>query len=178
MAHVKHLAHVCHAGRVEAQWLVERRRALPSHDGAHRGGRYPGREAPGRGGRGGCTQRARRVRPDTGGHGTREGRTRNMPLIFVTLDVSRLSGWLNADAPCRVTTGAHRGRYPGIEAGGGGAGARSVCTEDPAWTLGGTAREGAHHEHVVHVWDAGRVEAQRLVERRRVLPSHAEAHGG
>eukprot|EP00964_Phaeocystis_antarctica_P013181 scaffold7220_cov45-Phaeocystis_antarctica.AAC.2 len=30
---------------------------------------------------------------------------------------------------------------------------------------------GAHVEHVAHVRDAGRVEAQRLVERRRFLPS-------
>ena len=30
---------------------------------------------------------------------------------------------------------------------------------------------GAHIEHAVHVRDAGRVEAQRLVERRRVLLS-------
>ena len=29
-------------------------------------------------------------------------RTQNMPAMFVTLDVSKLSGWLNADAPCRV----------------------------------------------------------------------------
>ena len=28
--------------------------------------------------------------------------TQNMPLISVTLDVSKLSGWLNADAYCRV----------------------------------------------------------------------------
>eukprot|EP00964_Phaeocystis_antarctica_P009640 scaffold5248_cov49-Phaeocystis_antarctica.AAC.3 len=33
---------------------------------------------------------------------------------------------------------------------------------------------GAHVEHAVHVRDAGRVEAQRLVERRRVLPSRKE----
>ena len=32
-------------------------------------------------------------------------RTRNMLPILVTLDVSRLSGWLNADAPCRVEAG-------------------------------------------------------------------------
>ena len=25
-----------------------------------------------------------------------------MPYMLVTLEVSRLSGWLNADAPCRV----------------------------------------------------------------------------
>ena len=30
---------------------------------------------------------------------------------------------------------------------------------------------GAHVEHVGHVRDAGRVEAERLVERRRALPS-------
>jgi len=29
-------------------------------------------------------------------------RTENMPYMLMTLDVSKLSGWLNADAPCRV----------------------------------------------------------------------------
>ena len=29
-------------------------------------------------------------------------RTWNMPSMVVTLDVSKLSGWLNADASCRV----------------------------------------------------------------------------
>ena len=32
-------------------------------------------------------------------------------------------------------------------------------------------RRGAHVKHVVHVSEAGGVEAQRLVERNRVLPS-------
>ena len=36
------------------------------------------------------------------------------------------------------------------------------------------ARGGAHVEHVLHGCDAGRVEAQRLVECRRVLPSRKE----
>jgi hypothetical protein len=31
----------------------------------------------------------------------RAERTLNMPLMSVTLDVSKLSGWLNADARCR-----------------------------------------------------------------------------
>ena len=31
---------------------------------------------------------------------------------------------------------------------------------------------GAHVEHLVHVRDAGGIEAQRLVERKRTLPSH------
>eukprot|EP00964_Phaeocystis_antarctica_P134211 scaffold98436_cov66-Phaeocystis_antarctica.AAC.2 len=38
-------------------------------------------------------------------------------------------------------------------------------------SIGNRARGGAHVEHVAHIRDAGRVEAQRLVERRRVLPS-------
>ena len=49
----------------------------------------------------------------------------------------------------------------------------------------GTCAGGkAHRKHVAHVRDAGRVEAQRLVERLRRLPSHqTEAreegkHGG
>ena len=38
---------------------------------------------------------------------------------------------------------------------------------------------GAHREHVLHGCDAGRVEAERLVERRRVLPSRkAGMRGG
>ena len=36
--------------------------------------------------------------------------------------------------------------------------------------IGGRARRGTHVEHCLHVCDAGGVEAQRLVERRRALP--------
>ena len=39
------------------------------------------------------------------GHG--EERTQNMPSMFVTLEVSKLSGWLNANAPCRESKGAY-----------------------------------------------------------------------
>ena len=39
------------------------------------------------------------------GHG--EERTPNMKLMSVTLEVSKLSGWLNADAPCRESKGGH-----------------------------------------------------------------------
>ena len=34
-------------------------------------------------------------------------RTWNMVRMSVTLDVSKLSGWLNADAPCRVERRAY-----------------------------------------------------------------------
>ena len=47
-----------------------------------------------------CTGRAR-LKAKCPGH-TRGERTRNMDCMVVTLDVSKLSGWLNADADCRV----------------------------------------------------------------------------
>ena len=46
------------------------------------------------------------------GEGTRGGRTRNIQRMSVTFDVSKLSGWLNAFATCRVerrACGAGRG---------------------------------------------------------------------
>ena len=96
--HVKHVAHIRDAGRVEAQRLVERRRILPSRkEGIRCGARCAGGEAGGR--------RA-------------------------------------AHAACRRRLDCRVGR----------------------------ARGGAHGEHVVHVCDAGRVEAQRLVELPRILP--------
>ena len=39
------------------------------------------------------------------GHG--EERTQNMKAMVVTLEVSKLSGWLNADAYCRASNGGH-----------------------------------------------------------------------
>ena len=48
----------------------------------------------------------------------RAERTANMLYMFVTLDVSRLSGWLNADARCRVERGEayEEGRHAGKQA--------------------------------------------------------------
>ena len=34
----------------------------------------------------------------------------NMPDMVVTLEVSKLSGWLNADVPCRESKGGHEVR--------------------------------------------------------------------
>jgi hypothetical protein len=61
----------------------------------------------------------------------RPKRTENMKSMSVTLEVSRLSGWLNADASCRVRTGAGRGVACTCGPGGGrswgsGGGASSV----------------------------------------------------
>ena len=100
-------------------------------------------------------------------------RAENMYCISVTLDKLRLSGWLNADAPCRVARSA-------IEVGGmraerwkgRGAGAvHAACRRGPEWGSAGRGTRGAHPKHALHGCDAGRVEAQRLLEHRRVLPS-------
>eukprot|EP00964_Phaeocystis_antarctica_P012384 scaffold6827_cov55-Phaeocystis_antarctica.AAC.5 len=136
-----------------------------------------------------------------------------MACMAVTLDVSKRSGWLNANVCCRVerracgwrarggpdsrlgggTRGAHPehgdhvrdlgrveaerlveldrdlpGRKAGVRCGKrcGPGGVRALGGGD---ACGGT--RGAHVEHAVHVSNAGRVEAERLVERPRVLPS-------
>ena len=92
--------------------------------------------------------------------------------MFVTLEVSKLSGWLNADADCRESNGGHA--LPGEERAGrreaaGDRDARSVQGR-ARLQIWGRARGGANLEHAVHGRDAGGVEAQRLVERPRVLP--------
>eukprot|EP00964_Phaeocystis_antarctica_P045660 scaffold26294_cov60-Phaeocystis_antarctica.AAC.2 len=144
-AHVEHVVHARDAGCVEAQWLVERRRALPRVERrAYRAGRGAAREAADDRGASSVQEGLDcRLRV---GHG--EERTPNMMCMSVTLEVSKLSGWLNADAPCRESKGGHTVRGE----------------------IGGRARGGAHEKHVVHARDAGGVEAQRLVERRRALP--------
>ena len=87
-AHPEHVAHVRDAGRVEAQRLVERLRGLPSRkEGARCGARC---------GPGGERRRAAAV------HERQGERTWNMSRMFVTLDVSKPSGWLNALATYRV----------------------------------------------------------------------------
>ena len=39
--------------------------------------------------------------------------TENISRILVTLEVSKLSGWLNADAACRKSKGGHAVRCEG-----------------------------------------------------------------
>ena len=48
--------------------------------------------------------------------------------------------------------------------------ARAACMRRARLKAGGQGTRGAHVEHVLHVRDAGRVEAQRLIERIRELP--------
>jgi hypothetical protein len=79
---------------------------------------------------GGEVRAGKRVRGGSDGmHGARlkawgprarAERTRNMPPMVVTLEVSKLSGWLKADARCRVEGRACNagGRGASREAGG------------------------------------------------------------
>ena len=94
-------------------------------------------------------------------------RTKSMLCMVVTLDVSKLSGWLNASACCRESKEGHtmRGKVqtgrPEVAADRGARSAQGRARLQ----IGRRARGGAHVEHAVHVCDAGRVEAQWLIER-------------
>ena len=92
----------------------------------------------------------------TAGHGRRAGlRTENMVLMSVTLDVSRLSGWLNAAAYCRRTP-RHLEGTGGREAQGCVAAlvVHAACTEKPAGHWARHARGVAHCKHEAHGRDA------------------------
>eukprot|EP00964_Phaeocystis_antarctica_P089364 scaffold57029_cov52-Phaeocystis_antarctica.AAC.1 len=67
-------------------------------------GRGLGRKAGGRGAtaaRAACTARGPGCE-GWGGYRACAERTKNILYMLVTLEMSRLSGWLNTDAPCRV----------------------------------------------------------------------------
>ena len=99
-AHLKHAVHACDLGCIKFHGLVERHRMLP---GRNEKRAYDA----GRGARAWRRERRRATAAQaacTGGLdcrfgvGHREERTENMVYMVVTLDVSKLSGWLNADA--------------------------------------------------------------------------------
>ena len=123
-AHGEHPCHVRDAGGVEAQRLVERCRALPRVTRRAYGvGRSAGWEAGGGRRRATTGHTACRGGLDCRfGAGNGEERTLNMAYMVVTLDVSKkLSGWLNANASCRVGKRAYAaGPGAGLEMGGGG----------------------------------------------------------
>jgi len=108
-AYSEHSAHVCDAGGVKAQRLVESIRTLPSPKGGirqrddacgtetwHRGKGKSAAHAA-------CFCVAQL---GSGGRRRRRKRTENIAYMVVTLEVSKLSGWLKAAAPCRVQKGA------------------------------------------------------------------------
>ena len=119
-----------------------------------------------------------------------------MLYMLVTLDVSKLSGWLNTYALCMCRKEGMRCGGEVRDVGAGGHTKRDarwdgwweglgLIREDlvQEWVVivggeclrrvrcGSRWRPAAHQEHGAHVPDAGRVEGQRLVEGRRALPS-------
>ena len=110
---------------------------------------------------------------------TRAKCTLSMERMSVTRDVSKLSGWLNTFARCRVrkeSTRCGAGCGPGGGEVGGAATAHAACKGRLDWSLWAQGTGGVHVEHGVHGRDAGRVEAQRLVERLCFLPSRKGAY--
>ena len=117
-AHLKHAVHARDARRVETQRQVERIRALPSPKGGHSS--EGGRRARRREGVGAAAQVTRGVGPK-GGWVAWAGaeRTESRWSMLVKLEVSKVSGWLNACAPCQNPKGGRlRGRQAGQETGG------------------------------------------------------------
>ena len=72
---------------------------------------WPGRRE--RGGRPRCKQRAGEGSTADWGAKHGEERTSNMRFMFMTLEVSKLSGWSNLYAPCRESKGGHTVRGEG-----------------------------------------------------------------
>ena len=75
-----------------------------------------------------------------------------MELMSVTLDVSKLSGWLNIYAPCRVTRGAWGvkcGARYGRAWGDGGAKVQATCT------MRGGVRPGRREDVSKASWHEG-----------------------
>ena len=85
--HFEHLAHVRDLGRVEVEPLVERRRLLPRRKAGMRCGKRCG---PGGVGALGGSGMHWKVPTQGCGARARAQRTRNMPYIFVTLEVFQL----------------------------------------------------------------------------------------
>ena len=92
------------------------------------------------------------------GRRARVDRTENMKFMPLASDVSKLTGWLNADALYQVETGGIRS---GARCGPGcwrAAGNRSACNAVHSSSVqgrgsagnGGQGRGGAHVEHEFH----------------------------
>eukprot|EP00964_Phaeocystis_antarctica_P032958 scaffold18676_cov52-Phaeocystis_antarctica.AAC.1 len=77
--------------------------------------------------------------------GDGEERTPNMLYMSLTLEVSKLSGWLNAVAPCRESNGGHTVRGTRCGPGGGGGRRRATAVHAQRAGEGSTAGLGAGH---------------------------------
>ena len=110
-------------------------------------------------------QGTRRAHVEHGVHSLDAGRVKAQRLVERRRVLPRVGR-----RACDAGRGARARRREGREA----AAAHAACTGRARLKAGGQGMRGAHVEHVVHGRDAGRDEAQRLVERRRGLPSRKE----
>ena len=164
-AHLEHAGHGRDVGGVEAQRLVEGR-GLPSRREGHAmRGEVRARRREGVGlWRGGSGMHGGKAR-NSGRLGVRARaeRTRNMAYMFVTLDVSKLTGLLKRLACCRVerrACDAGARCAPGGWRAWVGASAKAECTGKAARLKAqGPGTRGAHLEHCIHGRDAGGVPA-------------------
>ena len=88
----------------------------------------------------------------------RAERTLNICCMSVTLDVSKLSGWLNPETRCRVQRGKHRrtdDMWARMREGGVGWSVAQAAGRPRLCRL-----RAGHLKHVRHVCDAGRVPAR------------------
>ena len=83
---------------------------LPSRKGSLRRGSHEGSSAGRARGGGGASSAQGRTQLRGLLGGARAARTLNMYCMFVTLEMSKLSGWLNADAFCAESKGNHMER--------------------------------------------------------------------
>jgi hypothetical protein len=106
-AHIEHAVHSCDVGGVKAQRLVESSRILPSPKGGIRQRErvWHGDVAQQKEGRISSARGVRVAQLGSVGRRRRRKRTKNIKLMSVTLEVSKLSGWLKAYAHCRVQRG-------------------------------------------------------------------------
>ena len=69
-------------------------------------------------------------------------RTQNISFMFVTLDVSKPKGWLNADADCRESKGGHAVRGEVYQSAGG---RRRATAVQAVCRVGRDCRSGSGH---------------------------------
>jgi hypothetical protein len=184
-AHAEHAAHVSDAGGVETQRLVEGRRFLPSR----REGMRCGRERCEPGGVRACVgcvvaahKRHARGWPDVRPGGQGHARRAHGEHVAHVCDAGGVKAQRLAEGrralPSRregMRCGGERCEPGGVRACGVVAAHKRHARGWPDVRPGGQGHaQRAHREHVAHVCDAGGVEAQRLVEGRRVLPSRRE----
>ena len=167
-AHVEHAEHGRDTGGVEAQGLVERIRVLPRIErrvyGVGRGAEAM--EAGGAAGDGGARSVQGRARLHVRGR-ARGGA--HQEHVEHARDAGGVEGQRLVERP-RVLPRVARRAYTVRGEGAGQQLGFNVQGRGSAADWGQGTRGGAHIEHEVHARDAGGVEAQRLVERPRVLP--------